>query len=63
MESLAEGVDYRVVGSLKNTDMIMNNSLWIGLYPGMGIEKLDYMVKTIFEFCRMPDTRIGKEIA
>ena len=50
--SLKEGVDYRVVGDLKNTDAIMNSSLWIGLYPGMSDVKLDYMIKTIREFCK-----------
>ena len=51
-ETLAEGVDYRVAGSLTNTDKIMNDSLWIGLYPGMGEDKLDYMISTIREFCQ-----------
>ena len=50
-ESLVEGVDYRVAGELANTDVIMNSSLWIGLYPGMGDAKNDYMIKTIREFC------------
>jgi len=50
-ESMREGVDYRVAGELKNTDTIMNSSLWIGLYPGMGDDRLDYMVKTIRGFC------------
>ena len=51
-ETLAEGVDYRVAGSLTNTDKIMNDSLWIGLYPGMGEDKLDYMISTIRNFCQ-----------
>ena len=51
-ETLVEGVDYRVAGSLTNTDKIMNDSLWIGLYPGMGEEKLDYMISTIRNFCQ-----------
>ena len=38
---------YRVVGELTNTDYIMNNSFWIGVYPGMTQEMLDYMAKTI----------------
>ena len=42
--------DYRVVGELKNTDRIMNDSFWIGLYPGMGDDAIDYMVKKIREF-------------
>ena len=50
-ETLQEGVDYRVAGSLANTDKIMNDALWIGLYPGMGNEKLDYMISTIRDFC------------
>ena len=50
-ETLVEGVDYRVASSLTNTDKIMNDSLWIGLYPGMGNEKLDYMISVIREFC------------
>lgn len=50
-ETLAEGVDYRVAGDLTNTDVIMNSSLWIGLYPGMGEDRLDYMVRVIREFC------------
>ena len=50
-EAMREDVDYRVTGVLKNTDMIMNSSLWIGLYPRMGDEKLDYMIETIHKFC------------
>lgn len=50
-EDLREGVDYRIAGELANTDTIMNSSLWIGLYPGMGDAKLDYMVATIRAFC------------
>ncbi len=41
---------YRVVGSLDNTDRIMNNSFWIGVYPGMTNDKMDYMVSKIKEF-------------
>ena len=44
------GEGYRVVGDLKNTDFIMNNTLWIGVYPGMTNEILQYMIKTINEF-------------
>ncbi len=40
---------YRVVGSLENTDVIMENSFWIGVYPGMTDEKIDYMVRMIKE--------------
>ena len=51
-DSLVEGRDYRIAGPLANTDTIMDDSLWIGLYPGMGDAKLDYMIETIKEFCK-----------
>ncbi|MBQ7529358.1 lipopolysaccharide biosynthesis protein RfbH [bacterium] len=38
---------YRVCGTLDNTDLITKNSFWIGVYPGMTREKLDYMVEII----------------
>lgn len=41
---------YRVVGDLSGTDFIMNNTLWIGVYPGMTDEMLAYMIKTIKDF-------------
>lgn len=44
------GSGYRVVGDLSGTDFIMNNTLWIGVYPGMTDEMLRYMVDTIKEF-------------
>lgn len=40
---------YRVIGDLKNTDRIMKDTFWIGVYPGMTDEKIDYMIKTIRE--------------
>ena len=38
---------YRVSGSLETTDFVMNNTFWIGVYPGMTDEMLDYMAKVI----------------
>ncbi len=46
-EMRAEGKGYRIVGDLTNTDRIMNESLWVGLYPGMSEKKIDYMAKVI----------------
>ena len=40
---------YRVAGTLESTDFIMNNTFWIGVYPGMTDEMIDYMAKTIKE--------------
>ena len=41
---------YRVVGKLDNTDRIMNQAFWIGVYPGMNQTKLDYMIRMIKDF-------------
>ncbi|MBQ8804700.1 MAG: lipopolysaccharide biosynthesis protein RfbH [Tyzzerella sp.] len=43
------GVGYRVVGELANTDRIMNDTFWVGVYPGMTDEKIDYMARIIKE--------------
>ena len=40
---------YRVVGSLEVTDFVMNNTFWVGVYPGMTNEMIDYMAKVIIE--------------
>ena len=41
------GEGYRIADNLKNTDIIMTNSFWIGVYPGMTEEMLNYMAKII----------------
>ncbi len=51
-QTLVEGVDYRVAGALTNTDKIMNDSFWLGVYPGMGDDAIDYMASTITGFIR-----------
>ena len=48
-EMRKSGEGYRVVGDLTVTDRVMNNSFWIGVYPGMTDEMLKYMAKTIIE--------------
>ena len=48
-EMRAEDKGYRVVGDLTNTDRIMRDTFWVGVYPGMNDEMIDYMAKTIRE--------------
>ena len=48
-EMRATGEGYRVIGELTNTDRIMNDTFWIGVYPGMDDGMIDFMVKTIKE--------------
>ena len=48
-EGLTEGVDYKVASVLEKTDYAMYNSFWVGVYPGMTDEMLDYMAKIIIE--------------
>jgi CDP-6-deoxy-D-xylo-4-hexulose-3-dehydrase len=45
-----EGWEYRVVGELANTDFVMNQVFWIGVYPGLTPEMLDFIVKTASDF-------------
>lgn len=49
-EMRTSGKGYRVVGDLKVTDFIMNNTFWIGVYPGMTQDMLDHMILSIKEF-------------
>lgn len=48
-DQLRDTDGYRVVGELTNTDFIMNNTFWVGVYPGMTDEMIDYMAYTIVE--------------
>ncbi|TGL99220.1 lipopolysaccharide biosynthesis protein RfbH [Leptospira jelokensis] len=41
---------YRVIGKLENTDKVMNDSFWLGVYPGMSEQMLNYMVEKIKTF-------------
>jgi CDP-6-deoxy-D-xylo-4-hexulose-3-dehydrase len=44
-----QGVNYRVVGELKNTDKIMHDTFLVGVYPGLDDEKIEYMASKIIE--------------
>lgn len=40
---------YRIIGDLKNTDIVVDKSFWVGVYPGMTDEMIRYMAKSIRE--------------
>lgn len=47
------GQGYRIVGKLNNTDYIMDSTFWLGVYPGMTDEMLDYTISTIINFIKL----------
>ncbi len=49
-DGLELGKDYKIVGDLKVTDKIMNDSFWLGVYPGLKDEEIDFMISKIKEF-------------
>jgi CDP-6-deoxy-D-xylo-4-hexulose-3-dehydrase len=46
------GIRRRTVGSLPNTDTVMNDLVWLGVYPGLTTEMIEYVLDTISEFLR-----------
>ncbi len=46
-----QGRSYRIVGELSNSDRIMNQTFWVGIYPGLTQEMLDYTAEVIGQFC------------
>ena len=47
-----QGVNYRKVGDLANSDFVMSRAFWIGVYPGLTRPMLDYVIAAIHDFCR-----------
>jgi len=45
-----QNIKCRIVGDLKNTDLVMNNLFWVGVYPGLNLGMLEYIKKTIDKF-------------
>ena len=55
-----EGWEYRVVGEMTNTDYVMNNVFWIGVFPGLTKEMLDFIAKTAIEF--VEQAKVGLKV-
>lgn len=49
---------YRVIGGLKNTDIIMNNTFWIGVWPGINEQCIEYMINKFEEFFKLKQLNI-----
>jgi CDP-6-deoxy-D-xylo-4-hexulose-3-dehydrase len=47
-----KGLPHRAVGKLRNTDIIMNDTFWIGVYPGLTEEMLDFVIAVLTESIR-----------
>jgi CDP-6-deoxy-D-xylo-4-hexulose-3-dehydrase len=47
-----KNLNYRVSSELKNTDKVMNDSFWLGVYPGLTNEMLDYILNQIEIFLK-----------
>ncbi|MCU1490061.1 MAG: DegT/DnrJ/EryC1/StrS aminotransferase [Acidimicrobiaceae bacterium] len=45
------GTGYRVVGDLRATDRLMERAFWVGVYPGMGVNQIDYMIEQFAASC------------
>jgi CDP-6-deoxy-D-xylo-4-hexulose-3-dehydrase len=51
-QPLYQGLNYRVIGDLSNADKIMEGVFWIGVFPGLTEEMLEYVAETMRAFCR-----------
>ncbi len=45
-----KNTDFKIVGDLRNSDIVMNHTFWIGVYPGLTDQMLDYVIESISEF-------------
>lgn len=49
-----QGIPHRTIGALTNTDLVMNNVFWIGVYPGLTPVMINYVIETFHEFASNP---------
>ena len=52
--------EYRVVGDLKNTDIVMNQSFWIGVFPGLTDKMIAYVLETFESFFQAQNRSFGR---
>ena len=45
-------LNYRKIGNLENTDIVMNNSFWLGVWPGLEKKHYDYIIKTVRDYIK-----------
>jgi len=50
MQPAYQSISYRVQGDLKNTDIVAGNTFWLGVYPNLSSEMLDFVIEEITEF-------------
>ena len=48
------GTPRRVIGELTNTDIVMNDTFWIGVWPGLTLPMLDYVIATLYKILGEP---------
>lgn len=45
-------IEHRVIGDLKNSDLVMTNTFWLGVYPGLTDEMLNYVSEVVHDFVK-----------
>ena len=53
-------VNFRIVGSLSTADLVTRNGFWLGVYPGLTEEMLDYVADSVVEFLAMPPASVSE---
>ncbi len=56
-------IDHRVVGDLRNADFVMENVFWIGVYPGLADDQLDYVIQVLGDISGPPLARRRRGVA
>jgi len=51
--------NHRVVGTLDNSDVVMRRTFWVGVYPGLGHEHLDYVLECLHDYVRLHSSRVA----